>query len=176
MYHHVPLGEKAPDMFNAIIEISKGSQNKYEYDEKLDLIKLDRVLYSPFFYPLDYGFIPETRSADGDHLDVMVIGSMPLVTGTLVECRPIGLLKMIDDGDEDFKVIAVQAKNPRMDWLTDLPHLETGYGHMLKEIKHFFEHMKDLQGKKVEVQGYENSENAKKAILEAHETFKREQQ
>jgi inorganic pyrophosphatase len=173
-YKHIPIGKKTPEVINAIIEISRGSNNKYEYDEELDVIKLDRVLYSPFFYPLDYGFIPETRSEDGDHQDVLVLGSEPLAVGTLVEVRPVALVKMIDSGEEDFKILGVQKANPRFDWISDLSDLEHAYGHLLKEVKHFFERMKDLQGKSVEIQGFENAESAKNAIKAAMEVYNNE--
>src|SRR5580700_4875006 len=94
-WESLPLGEKSPEVINVVVEIPKGSNNKYEFDEKLGVFKLDRVFYSSFFYPLDYGFIPQTRSEDGDHLDALVIGSDPVPTGVLVEARPIGMLNMI---------------------------------------------------------------------------------
>ena len=122
--HELPIGENAPDVVNAVVEIPQGSQNKYEFDEVLGVIKLDRVLYSPVHYPLDYGFIPETRSPDGDHLDVLIIGNGPVFPGCMVEVRPLGLLKMIDDGDEDFKILGVQVKNPRLTSLHDLKDIE----------------------------------------------------
>jgi len=167
----VPLGDKAPDVVNVIIEIQKGSQNKYEFDEALGVFKLDRVLYSPFHYPLDYGFIPQTRSEDGDHLDALVIGSDPVPLGTLVAARPIGLFRMIDSGDPDFKILAVQKANPRFDTLTDLADVEKWQPHLLKEIAHFFERYKDLQGKKVEIQGWDNAAAAKDAIKAAAEAY-----
>jgi len=147
----VPLGEKAPEVINVIVEISKGSHNKYEFDEKLGVFKLDRVFYSPFYYPLDYGFIPQTRSEDGDHLDALVIGSDPVPLGTLVEARPIGMLHMIDSGEPDAKILCVQAKNPRFDTIKDIEDVEKWQPHLLKELAHFYEHYKDLQGKKVDV-------------------------
>src|ERR1700733_2925919 len=114
-WEKVPLESKAPETVNVIIEIPKGSQNKYEFDEELGVFKLDRVLYSPFHYPLDYGFIPQTRSEDGDHADALVLGGDPLPLGTVVEVRPIGMLHMIDSGEADAKILAVQVKNPRFD-------------------------------------------------------------
>src|SRR5579862_7134315 len=110
-WENIPLGEKAPEMVNVVIDIPKGSQNKYEYDEKLGIFKLDRVLYTLFHFPMDYGFIPGTRSEDGDHLDAFVIGSDPVPTGIIVEIRPVALIRMIDSGEPDFKVIGVQAAN-----------------------------------------------------------------
>src|SRR4051812_39260899 len=120
LWESLPLGEKSPEIINAVIEIPRGSHNKYEFDEKLGVFKLDRVLYSPFHYPLDYGFIPQTRSEDGDHLDVMVIGGDPVPQGCLVEVRPIGFMRMVDGGELDFKILAVQKKNPRFDAIKDI--------------------------------------------------------
>ena len=125
-WENIPLGEKAPDIINVVIEIPKGSHNKYEFDEKTGVFKLDRVLYSPFHYPLDYGFIPQTRSEDGDHLDALVIGSDPLFPSCLLAARPIGILHMIDSGELDFKVLAVQAKNPRFENIKDIKDVERG--------------------------------------------------
>src|SRR5580692_7697005 len=124
IYEALPLGDKSPDVINAVIEIPKGSNNKYEFDEKLGVFKLDRVFYSPFFYPLDYGFIPQTRSEDGDHLDALVMGGDPAVVGALVEARPIAMLRMIDSGEADAKILCVQAKNPRFDTIKDLKDIE----------------------------------------------------
>lgn len=167
IYESIPLGEKAPDVVNVVIEVPKGSQNKYEFDEKLGVFRLDRVIYSPFHYPIDYGFIPQTRSEDGDHLDALVIGSDPLSLGALVEARPVAVLRMIDAGEPDFKVLAVQVKNPRFDTIKDLADIEKWQPHLLKEVAHFFEHYKDLQGKKTEIQGWGNGEEAKAEIKKA---------
>src|SRR5580704_9108719 len=130
-YELIPLGEKAPDVVNVVIEIQKGSNNKYEFDEKLGVFRLDRVFYSPFFYPLDYGFIPQTRSEDGDHLDALVMGGDPLFTGCLTEVRPIGLLNMVDSGDLDAKILCVQANDPRFSTLKDIKDIEAYNPHLL---------------------------------------------
>ena len=173
-FENLPLGDKAPEFINVVIEIPKGSHNKYEFDEKLGVLKLDRVLYSPFHYPLDYGFIPATRSEDGDHLDALVIGSDPLFPGCLVEVRPIGMMNMIDSGEADAKILAVQAKNPRFDAIKDLKDIETFNPHLLKEVAHFFKTYKDLQGKKTEIQGWENAVAAKEEIKKAEAVYKKE--
>ena len=173
-WENVPLGDKAPDSINVIIEIPRGSHNKFEFDEELGIFKLDRVLYSPFHYPLDYGFIPETRSEDGDHLDALVIGSDPLPTGCLARVRPIGLFRMIDGGDPDFKVLCVQEKNPRFEKVKSIKDIEASNPHLLKEIAHFFESYKGLEGKKVEILGWEDIDVAKNEIKKAAEVYKKE--
>ncbi len=173
-WEQLPLGEKAPDIINVVIEIPKGSNNKLEFDEKFGIIKLDRVLYSPFHYPLDYGFIPETRSEDGDHLDALVIGSDPLFPGCLLEVRPIGLFRMIDGGDPDFKILGVQVKNPRFEKIKDITDIEAWQPHLLKEVAHFFETYKGLEKKEVQVQGWNNVDAAKAEIKKAAELYKKE--
>ncbi len=173
-WEKVPLGKKAPDVVNVVVEIPKGSQNKYEFDEGMGIFKLDRVLYSPFHYPLDYGFIPETRSEDGDHADALVLGGDALPLGCVVSVRPIAMLHMIDSGDPDAKILAVQEKNPRFDTIKDLKDLEAFNPHLLKEIAHFFETYKNLQGKKVEIKGWGNAAEAKAEIMKSAEAYKKE--
>lgn len=171
-WESVPLGEKAPDVINVVVEIPKGSQNKYEYDEKLGVFKLDRVIYSSYHYPLDYGFIPGTRSEDGDHADALVIGSDPLIVGSLVEARPIGLLHMVDSGDPDAKILAVQARNPRFDAIKDIKDIQAFNPHLLKEIENFFATYKQLQGKKVELGGWGDAKEAKEEIKKSAAAYK----
>lgn len=173
-WENIPIGEKVPDAVNVVIEIPKGSNNKYEFDEKLGVIKLDRVLYTPFHFPMDYGFIPETRSEDGDHLDAFVIGSDPVPSGCVVEIRPVALIKMIDSGESDFKIVGVQTKNPRFDTIKDLKDLEVAIPHLTKETTHFLSHYKDLQGKRVEIQGWEGAAAAKTEIKKAQDLFSKE--
>lgn len=173
-FHHVPIGAGAPAVVNAIIEIPKGSHNKYEYDEKLGVFKLDRVLYSPVHYPLDYGFIPETRSEDGDHLDILVIGSDPVFPGCLVSARPIGMMNMIDSGELDAKILAVQVDNPRFNKIKSLADLEAWNEHLPKEVVHFMEVYKNLQGKKVEISGWLGVEEAHAEIVKSQEMYKKE--
>ena len=159
--HSLPIGDKAPDIFNALIEIPSGTHNKYEYDEKLDVIKLDRVLHSPFFYPVDYGFIPETRAEDGDHLDVLLITDSPTFPGCLVECRPIGLFQMSDEKGVDDKILAVPLKNPHYKNVQELEDLEQ---QLLDEIAHFFEQYKKLEKKAVKILGWKGKGEALKVI------------
>lgn len=166
----LPIGKKAPEVVNVVIEIPAGSKNKYEYDEELDVIVLDRVGYAAMAHPYDYGFIPATRSEDGDHLDAFVILDHSVFPGCVVAARPVGMVNMIDDGEGDEKIICVPAKDPRYDHITDLDQLSP---HLPKEIQHFFEHYKDLQAKKCEITGWGDAAAAKKTIEEAQATFQK---
>lgn len=170
-YHKLSLGEKAPEVINVVVEIPKGSHNKYEFDEELGVFKLDRVFYSAVHFPTDYGYIPETRSEDGDHLDALVIGSDPTFPGCLVEARPVALIHMVDSGEQDNKILAVQARNPRLQEIKDLKDLETFNPHFLKEVKQFFETYKILQGKEVKITGIENAAAAKAEIERARKMY-----
>ncbi|EKD24156.1 MAG: hypothetical protein ACD_81C00091G0004 [uncultured bacterium] len=165
-------GEKAPEIVTVVVEIPKGSHNKYEYDEETGVFKLDRVLYSPMHYPLDYGFIPQTRSEDGDHLDALIIGSDPVFTGCVVNMRPIAVFHMVDSGEADAKILGVQANNPRFDSIKDLADVELHSPHLLKEISHFFKVYKDLQGKEVHIQGWENKAAAIAEIEKSQKAYK----
>lgn len=164
--HHIPIGKKFPDVVNVIIEIPAGSKNKYEFDEEINAIKLDRVQYTAMSHPYDYGFIPETRSEDGDHLDGMVIMDHSVFPGCVVDARPIGLLRMVDDGERDEKIICVPAKDVRYDHITELDQLSP---HIKKEIAHFFEHVKDLQNKVTTIEGWDDASAAKAEIKKAYE-------
>ena len=169
---NVKIGDKAPEIFNAVVEIPKDSQNKYEVDKKTGMLSLDRVLYSPIHYPADYGFIPETKAEDGDPADVLVLGSDPLFPGCVVRVRPIGMLNMIDAGEQDNKILGVQADNPRFDNIKDISDIEKFHTHHLKEIAHFFQTYKELQGKIAVISGWENAESAKKEITKARGMYK----
>ena len=144
LWHDIPLGDGAPDEFNAIIEIPKGSPNKYEIDKATGLIKLDRVNYSAAPYPFDYGFAPQTLWDDNDPLDVIVLTSYPLHPGILVTVRPVAVIEMIDTGDSDYKILAVPVEDKRWEDVKDLKDLNK---HALKEYQHFFETYKALKGK-----------------------------
>jgi inorganic pyrophosphatase len=165
---NLPLGDRAPDLVNAVIEIPLGNKNKYEYDKKLNVFRLDRNLYSPVHYPGDYGFIPQTLSEDGDPLDVLVLVDEPTFTGCLVEVRPIGLLEMIDSGKKDEKVLAVAQHNPRYAEMKDYSDV---WSHMLLEISHFFATYKDLEGKRAIVSGWKDAKHARQVIEQSHERF-----
>ncbi|HVS80091.1 MAG TPA: inorganic diphosphatase [Candidatus Paceibacterota bacterium] len=144
LWHDIPRGEKIPDEFNAIIEIPKGSYNKYEIDKETGLIALDRANYSYAPYPFDYGLVPQTLWEDGDPLDVIVLTTFPLAPGILVKVRPVAVIDMIDSGDSDYKVICVPVDDKRWDDTQDLADLNK---HSLKEFRHFFETYKILKGK-----------------------------
>jgi inorganic pyrophosphatase len=167
-YLTLPIGEKSPEAVNAVIEIPGESINKYEYDKQLNVFRLDRNLYSPVHYPGDYGFIPSTLSEDGDPLDVLVLVDAPSFSGCVMTVRPIGLLEMLDQGVLDEKVLAVGKNNPRY---TDVWNYSEIYPHMLKEITHFFSIYKDLEGKRVEVNGWHDAAFARDRILKAAKAF-----
>jgi len=145
------IGPGAPEVFNTVIEIPRGSTNKYEVDADTGLIHLDRVLYSPLFYPFDYGYIPQTHYLDGDPIDVLVLISHPTFPGCIVEASPIGVLKMSDEKGPDEKILCVAKKDPRYGYRTSLDQLNE---HTLKELTHFFEVYKQLEEKSVEIDGW----------------------
>ncbi len=154
--------------FDAFIEIPRGSRNKYEYDFEKKRIRFDRVLYSAMFYPADYGFIPETLALDGDPLDVLVLFTEPSVPGCLVEVKPIAVFKMADDKGPDEKIVCVPVSDPIMNKLKDITDINT---HTIKEIEHFFQVYKDLENKKVDVQGWGDVHEAVAMIEECTQRF-----
>ena len=168
-WHDIESGNDIPEIINAIVEIPKGSMNKYEYDKKHNMIKLDRVLFSPFHYPGDYGLIPQTLSDDGDPLDALVLVTNPTYPGILIEARPIGLLQMKDDGKLDDKIICVATNDPRYLHTADITDIED---HYRSEIAHFFQVYKDLEGKKVEILGWKSAKEAKTVIIESIKRYK----
>lgn len=147
------IGPHAPERFNTIIEIPRGSTNKYELDKDTGIIKLDRVLFSPLFYPFDYGFIPQTLYPDGDPMDVLVLVSHPTFPGCLIEASPIGVLMMKDDKGPDEKILCVATKDPRFGYRKSIGELNP---HTTKEIMHFFQVYKELEEKEVDVLGWED--------------------
>lgn len=157
--------------FDALIEIPKGSRNKYEYDFDLKRMRFDRMLYSAMTYPTDYGFVPETYALDGDPLDVLVINTEPTFPGCIVELKPIGIMYMIDGGDPDDKVLCVPVSDPIANKLNDLGDVNE---HTLKEIEHFFLRYKDLEGKAVEVNGWGDAAKAKEVIADCFNRFETE--
>src|SRR3989304_1515810 len=134
------------DVIEVVIEIPRGSRNKYEIDEATGAVRLDRVLYSSVHYPTDYGFIPETPAPDGDHLDVLVIVEEPTIPGCRMWARPVGVLNMRDEKGEDQKIIAVPVADPRFEGVRDLSDI---HPHWLREIENFFDVYKTLEPNKV---------------------------
>jgi len=165
----VDAGSSIPKIVNVIVEIPKGSQNKYEYDAGFNVFKLDRVLFSPFHYPGDYGIIPRTVADDGDFLDALVLVTNPTYPGILIEARPIGLLKLNDSGKMDDKILCVPHSDPRFSKMRDIDDVDS---HVLKEIAHFFEVYKGLEGKSVEVLGWKNAKEARATILRAVKLYR----
>lgn len=173
LWHDIALGDDAPNEFNVIIEIPKGSNNKYEIDKETGLIALDRANYSSAPYPVDYGFAPQTLWDDNDALDVAVLTTWPLAVGIKVTVRPVAVIEMIDGGESDFKVIAVPASDKRWDDVHDLADINK---HQLKEIVHFFETYKELKSdtKKavVEIKGIKGKADAVAAVEKSIALYK----
>jgi inorganic pyrophosphatase len=165
----LPIGDRIPELVNAVIEIPLGSVNKYEFDKKLQVFRLDRTLHSPVHYPGDYGFFPSTLGDDGDPLDVLVLVPAPSFTGCLIEVRPIGALEMIDQGLQDEKILAVAQNDPRY---RDVKSYKEIYPHLLKEIEHFFSIYKNLEKKRTETAGWHDAEVARGFIRKAHNHYK----
>lgn len=143
--------------FDVLIEIPKGSRNKYEYDFTLHKIRFDRLLFSSMMYPADYGFVPETLALDGDPLDVLVLGTEPTFPMCVMEVKPIGVFHMADEKGNDEKLICVPVSDPNWNSLNDLSDLNP---HQIKEIEHFFKVYKDLEKKIVDVEGWGNAQDA----------------
>lgn len=167
LLHDIPAG--SPEEMNVIIEIPRGTKNKYEIDKDTGLIKLDRVNHTAQAYPFDYGFVPQTLWDDGDALDVVLLTSEPLFPGLLVQARPVAIMHMIDGGEADEKVIAVPVGDPRWAHVTDLENVNQ---HTLKEISHFFATYKQIQNKVVEVGDFEGCAAAKAAFARGIEMYK----
>ncbi|MEN9337063.1 MAG: Inorganic diphosphatase [Bacteroidota bacterium] len=154
--------------FDVLIEIPKGSRNKYEYDFELKKIRYDRMLFSSMMYPADYGFIPETLALDGDPLDVLVLVTEPTFPMCVMEVKPIGVFHMADDKGPDEKIICVPVSDPIWNKLNDLQDVNP---HLLKEIEHFFEVYKDLENKKVDVHGWGNVGEAREILQQCIDRF-----
>lgn len=170
-WHGANVGEKAPSTVNALIEIPQGSRSKYEVDKATGLLKLDRVIYSSFQYPVNYGFIPQTLGEDNDPLDILVLCSQSIQTLCLVEANVIGNMQMIDQGQKDDKIIAVAAKDPSVNHIRRMDELPQ---HFLLELKNFFEQYKVLENKKVEIDNFQDQLIACRIISEAITRYKEE--
>lgn len=169
LWHEISAGKDVPNVVNVIIECPKGSKNKYEIDKETGLIKLDRAMKTSQDYPFDYGFVPQSYWDDGDALDVVLLATYPLHPGILVEARPIGIMNMVDCGDGDDKIIAVPKSDPRFDEIATLSDVNP---YTLKEIRHFFETYKAIEGKKVIVKGFKKKQDALVAIKRSFKLYK----
>ena len=169
----ISIGKNPPHDVNVIVEVAIGGEPiKYEMDKEAGTLVVDRVLYTPMRYPGNDGFVPHTLSDDGDPIDVLVANTRPIIAGAVINVRPIGVLKMEDDGGGDEKIIAVPSpkltqRYANVHTITDLPQIT------LDQIQHFFEHYKDLEpGKWVKIIGWGGAEEAQQLILEAIERAK----
>jgi inorganic pyrophosphatase len=169
LWHDLPLGEKAPNELNVIVEIPKGSKNKYEIDKETGLIKLDRAMKSSQDYPFDYGFAPQTLWEDDDALDIVILATYPLSTGILVKVRPVAVMRMTDGADSDDKIIAVPVDDPRWENTKDLSDINP---HTIKEFQHFFETYKSIENKVVTIDGVEGKEKAIEAVKKSADLYK----
>jgi inorganic pyrophosphatase len=167
-WHDIPTGSDPPAEVTAVIEIPTNERNKYELDKELGVFRLDRVLYSAVHYPGDYGFLPRTLGDDGDPLDVLVLMTIPVFTGCLVPVRPVGLFHLVDRGAADEKVLAVPLGDPYSDGVNDLGDVPP---HYLKEIEHFFQVYKDLEGTRTVTRGFEGAAAAREAIVRSMEAY-----
>ncbi|MGO4885958.1 MAG: inorganic diphosphatase [Bryobacteraceae bacterium] len=161
-------GPDWPAIVRLIVEIPKGSRNKYEYDGKLGVFRLDRTLYSPMHYPGDYGFIPGTLAEDGDPMDLLAITEEPSFSGCLVTVRPVGYLNMVDGDQPDQKILAVPDRNPRYDQIQTIDQV---FPHTLRETEHFFSIYKELEGKRTEMKGWLGQREAREAIRRGRERY-----
>lgn len=169
IWHDVDRKRIEADNFLAVIEISKGSKKKYELDKETGMIILDRILYTSTHYPANYGFIPKTYAEDNDPLDVLVLCSEPIEQLILVQCYPIGIISMIDNGYRDEKVIAIPFEDPMYNTYRDIDDLPP---HIFNEMKHFFTVYKQLEDKATAVDEIHNREYAMKIIIESIEKYK----
>lgn len=166
MLHDISAG--SVEKMNVIIEIPKGSLNKYEIDKETGMIALDRVSHTAQTFPVDYGFVPQTLWDDGDALDVIVLSTAPFFPGMLLAARPVAIMRMIDSGEKDDKVIAVPCKDPRFDHVQDLKDVNP---QELKTLQHFYENYKKLQNKEVVIEGFEGKEAAQAAFVRGKELY-----
>lgn len=168
-WHGAGYGGKAPQVVNAMIEIPQGSRTKYEIDKETGLLKLDRVIYSSFHYPVNYGFIPQTLGYDNDPLDILVLCSQSIQSLCLVEATVIGNMQMIDSGEKDDKIIAVATKDPSVNHITSIEELPR---HFISELKNYFEQYKVLENKQVQIEDFQDKTIAYHIIDEAIKFYK----
>ncbi len=167
-WHDVEVGEQAPEFVAAVIEIPKGSKIKYELDKQSGLIKVDRILFSSVHYPANYGFIPQTYCEDHDPLDILVLGQEPVVPLSILKAKPIGVMRMLDQGEADDKIIAVHADDPEYAHYVDINGLPP---HRLVEVSRFFEDYKKLEEKSVVVEKFFGRKEALEVIVAARKLY-----
>jgi inorganic pyrophosphatase len=169
-WHGVDYGAGAPRVVNAIIEIPQGSRAKYEIDKESGLLKLDRVIYSSFYYPTNYGLIPRTYGDDKDPLDILVLSSQSVQPLCIIEAKVIGVMQMIDGGDGDDKIIAVAAQDMSVNHINNIEEMPE---HFFKELRQFFEDYKKLEQKSVKVEDFGDKATALNIIRDAMDLYKR---
>lgn len=169
-WHKVSIGENTPDVVNGIIEIPKNTRAKYELDKESGMLMLDRVLYSSMYYPANYGFIPQTYCDDNDPLDIVILSQITIVPMCIVSANVIGVMRMLDGGEMDDKIIAVASNDMSVNHMTDISELPK---HFFKELKNFFEDYKKLENKTVEVEDFQNAEVAKEIINQSIIDYKK---
>lgn len=169
-WHQVELYSESPEIIPAIIEVPKGSQIKYELDKRSGLVRVDRILYSAVHYPANYGFIPKTYCDDNDPLDILVLGQESVVPLCIMRARPIGVMKMIDGGEADDKIIAIHEDDPQYNCYHHINELPP---HTLKTLKRFFEDYKILENKEVKIESFLGPEDAKSIIQKALKYYQR---
>jgi len=168
-WHKVSIGKETPAVVNGIIEIPKNTRAKYELDKESGMLLMDRVIFSSMHYPANYGFIPQTYCDDKDPLDIMVLSQIDVVPMCIVSAKVIGVMRMIDGGEMDDKIIAVAEHDMSVNHMNDIYDLPA---HWIKELRNFFEDYKKLENKKVEVEEFQNKETAMTIIKQSMEDYK----